>query len=156
MVIVQSIHGNLEPFQVVENRYSLKVTVHAESIKTIEINGYPSFKPPPGRTYQRLSRAAGSSKRSLSKSKDLSAQNALLHQHLETVSTEATRIGQDSLRRIEHLRNGNGRWKRRLRMPQHAEMLERINQLNILRESVPPSALTRAATRAARFEACIG
>jgi hypothetical protein len=42
---------------------SLKAIVHAESIKTIEINGYPSLKLPPGRTYQRLSRVVGSGKK---------------------------------------------------------------------------------------------
>jgi nucleoprotein TPR len=97
-----------------EDRYSREVIVHAESIKTIEtLKRQLSVAQATSR--ENLSEAANAQaklaasegswkqqKEALDKeiadlnarSKDLSAQNALLHQHLETVSTQATRIRQ--------------------------------------------------------------
>ncbi|KAG2144206.1 hypothetical protein DEU56DRAFT_790720 [Suillus clintonianus] len=203
-----------------EDRYSREVIVHAESIKTIEtLKQQLSVSQATSR--ENLSEAANAQaklaasegswrqqKEALDKeiadlnarSKDLSAQNALLHQHLETVSTQATRIRQavDSsatdgtagdadvggdvdtkvselrsvvayLRKekeivdlqlelskqenvrlkaqIEHLTQSLQETRATLAEErerameaatsdaQHAEMLERINQFNILRES---------------------
>ncbi|KAG2344469.1 hypothetical protein BDR05DRAFT_975520 [Suillus weaverae] len=203
-----------------EDRYSREVIVHAESIKTIEtLKQQLSIAQATSR--ENLSEAANAQaklaasegswkqqKEALDKeisdlnarSKDLSAQNALLHQHLETVSTQATRIRQaaDSsttegtsgdadvggdvdtkvselrsvvayLRKekeivdlqlelskqenvrlkaqIEHLTQSLQETRATLAEErerameaatsdaQHAEMLERINQFNILRES---------------------
>ncbi|KAG1780540.1 hypothetical protein EV702DRAFT_1078352 [Suillus placidus] len=203
-----------------EDRYSREVIVHAESIKTIEtLKQQLSVTQATSR--ENLSEAANAQaklaasegswkqqKEALDKeiadlnarSKDLSAQNALLHQHLETVSTQATRIRQaaDSsategtssdadvggdvdtkvselrsvvayLRKekeivdlqlelskqenvrlkaqIEHLTQSLQETRATLAEEreraleaatsdaQHAEMLERINQFNILRES---------------------
>ncbi|KAG2147462.1 uncharacterized protein EDB93DRAFT_1147386 [Suillus bovinus] len=203
-----------------EDRYSREVILHAESIKTIEtLKQQLSVAQATSR--ENTSEAANAQaklaasesswkqqKEALDKeitdlnarSKDLSAQNALLHQHLETVSTQATRIRQaaDSsaadvtsgdadirgdvdtkvselrsvvayLRKekeivdlqlelskqenvrlkaqIEHLAQSLQETRATLAEErerameaatsdaQHAEMLERINQFNILRES---------------------
>ncbi|KAG1766147.1 hypothetical protein EDD22DRAFT_978513 [Suillus occidentalis] len=203
-----------------EDRYSREVIVHAESIKTIETLKQ-QLSAAQATSRENLSEAANAQaklaasegswkqqKEALDKeiadlnarSKDLSAQNALLHQHLETVSTQATRIRQaaDSsategtsgdvdvggdvdtkvselrsvvayLRKekeivdlqlelskqenvrlkaqIEHLTQSLQETRATLTEErerameaatsdaQHAEMLERINQFNILRES---------------------
>ncbi|KAG2753160.1 hypothetical protein P692DRAFT_20797402 [Suillus brevipes Sb2] len=203
-----------------EDRYSREVVTHAESIKTIETLKQ-QLSAAQATSRENLSEAANAQaklaasegswkqqKEALDKeiadlnarSKDLSAQNALLHQHLETVSTQATRIRQaaDSsategtsgdvdvggdvdtkvselrsvvayLRKekeivdlqlelskqenvrlkaqIEHLTQSLQETRATLAEErerameaatsdaQHAEMLERINQFNILRES---------------------
>ncbi|KAG1824960.1 hypothetical protein EV424DRAFT_710307 [Suillus variegatus] len=202
-----------------EDRYSREVILHAESIKTIEtLKQQLSVTQTTSR--ENLSEAANAQaklaasegswkqqKEALDKeiadlnarSRDLSAQNALLHQHLETVSTQATRIrqaadsatdgtsgdadiGDDVDTKVSELRSvvaylrkekeivdlqlelskqENVRLKAQIEHltqslqetratlaeererameaatsdAQHAEMLERINQFNILRES---------------------
>ncbi|KAG1795936.1 uncharacterized protein HD556DRAFT_1441766 [Suillus plorans] len=188
-----------------EARYSLEVILLAESIKTIEALKQPlsvaqttsrknlsvaanalaklaasegSWRPPKEVLDQEIADLNA-------RSRDLSAQNALLHQHLETVSAQATRmcqaadssatdgtsgdadIGGDVDTQVSELRSVVAYWRKEKEMvdlqlelskqekqtretlaetlerameavtldAQHAEMLERINQFNILRES---------------------
>ncbi|KAG1882174.1 hypothetical protein F4604DRAFT_1678591 [Suillus subluteus] len=102
-------------FQAAEDTYLRQVVIHAESIKTIETLRQLSVAQATSRenlsglgaanAQAKLAASEGSwkqQKEALDKeiadlnarSKDLSAQNALLHQHLETVSTQATCIRQ--------------------------------------------------------------
>ncbi|KAJ3573187.1 hypothetical protein NP233_g2600 [Leucocoprinus birnbaumii] len=180
----QDLKASEQRAKAAEDRYSNEVVAHAQSIQTIEVlrkdlsiaQNAARDNSTAAETAQAKLAASESSwkqqKESLDKeiadlnarAKDLASQNDILHQHLESVSTQAARIrqaagstseaqatetegGEDSDAKLAELRSVVS-WLRREKgierekavensasAAQHAELVERITQLNILRES---------------------